>query len=262
MRIALLSDIHGNSIALDAVLADVEAVDGVDCYWVLGDHAALGPDPDGAIARIAALPGLVATRGNADRYVTTDDKPHPLLEDVEQDARLLAVFTEVTRSFAWTQGMVTAAGYLDWLSGLPLEHRCTLPDGTRFLGVHASPGSDDSEGIHPGLTEAQLRELVRDADTDLICVGHTHTPLDVTVDGVRVVNLGSVSNPLVPDLRACYVLLEADAGGYHLEHRCVDYDHDAVIRAVRERRHPAGEYIVRFQQGLVEPGWRRAATNQ
>jgi diadenosine tetraphosphatase ApaH/serine/threonine PP2A family protein phosphatase len=217
--------------------------------------------------RIALLTGCLATtrrsattRGNADRYVTTDDKPPPYLADAQRDPGLLQVFAEVTRSFSWTQGMVTAAGYLDWLSALPLEYRCALPDGMRFLGVHASPGSDDSEGIHPALSEAQLREDVRDADADLICVGHTHTPMDVAVDGVRIVNLGSVSNPFPPDLRASYVLLNVDEHGYHLEHRRVDYDHDAVIRAVKERRHPAGEYIIRFQQGLVEPGWRRLAT--
>jgi hypothetical protein len=162
MRIALLADIHGNTIALDAVLADIQACGGVDGHWALGDHAALGPDPEGAIARIAALPGLAATRGNTDRYTVSDDKPWPRPADVEQNARLLPVFAEVTRSFAWTQGVLTAAGWLDWLGGLSLEHRCTLPDGTRFLGVHATPGTDDGEGIHPGLTEGQLYERVRE----------------------------------------------------------------------------------------------------
>lgn len=257
MRIALFSDVHGNSIALDAVLADIAATGGADAHWVLGDHAALGHDPEGSIARIAALPGLVATRGNADRYVTSADKPHPSAEDVARDPGLLAVFAEVTRSFAWTQGAVTAAGSLGWLDALPLEHRCALPDGTRFLGVHAEPGSDESAGIHPGLSEDELRAIARAAAADLICVGHTHVPLDMTVDGVRIVNLGSVSNPLAPDLRASYAILDADARGCRIERRRVAYDHAAVIRAIRERRHPAPEYIIRFQQGLIEPAWRR-----
>ena len=68
MRLAILSDVHGNSIALDAVLADVSAAGGVDEYWVLGDHAALGPDPTGTIERLMALPNARFVRGNIDPW--------------------------------------------------------------------------------------------------------------------------------------------------------------------------------------------------
>ena len=56
MRVAVLSDIHGNSIALDAVLEDIEDRGGVDEYWLLGDYVAIGPDPVGVIRRLLALP--------------------------------------------------------------------------------------------------------------------------------------------------------------------------------------------------------------
>ena len=69
MRLALFSDVHGNSIALDAVLADIAAQGGVDGYWILGDLAAIGYDPVGAIERLVALPNVRFTRGNTDRYV-------------------------------------------------------------------------------------------------------------------------------------------------------------------------------------------------
>src|SRR4051812_19555675 len=77
MRIALMSDIHGNSIALDAVLADIAHAGGVDEHWVLGDIVALGPDPIGVLERIVALPELSVLRGNTDRYVVTGDRPSP-----------------------------------------------------------------------------------------------------------------------------------------------------------------------------------------
>ena len=67
MRLAIFSDVHGNPIALDAVLRDVRERGGADGYWVLGDIVALGYDPVGVLEQLAALSGLVAVRGNTDR---------------------------------------------------------------------------------------------------------------------------------------------------------------------------------------------------
>jgi len=254
MRIALLSDIHGNPIALDAVTADVQAQGGVDGYWILGDLAAIGHDPVGALERLAALPNVRFTRGNTDRYVVTGERPSPTFEAVESDPRLLPLLADVAQSFAWTQGAITATGWLEWLAALPLEQRMVLPDGTRLLGVHASPGSDE-RGVHPGLSQTELRSLFADCAADLVCVGHTHWPMGLHVDGVCVVNLGSVSNPLPPDLRASYVILEADDTGYRLQHRLADYDRQAVIAAAQQVRHPVAGYIARYMLGQRRAGW-------
>ena len=77
MRLAILSDIHGNAIALKAVLADIERLGGVDALWILGDLVAIGPDPIGVLECIAALPQVYCTRGNTDRYVVTGERPSP-----------------------------------------------------------------------------------------------------------------------------------------------------------------------------------------
>ncbi len=61
----------------------------------------------------------------------------------------------------------------------------------------------------------------------------------MNIEGVHIFNLGSVSNPMPPDLRASYAILETDAAGYHLESRFVEYDHQAVIAAVHAVKHPA-----------------------
>jgi predicted phosphodiesterase len=255
MRLALLSDIHGNPIALDAVLADVRTRGDADGFWVLGDLVAIGYDPIEVLERLVALPGVRIARGNTDRYVVTGDRPPPTVGAVQTDPSLVPRALEVAHSFAWTQGYVTAAGWLDWLAELPLELRVTLPDGTRLLGVHAAPGEDDGTGVHPGLDERELRALVADCNADLVCVGHVHWPSERRCGGIRIVNLGSVSNPLPPDLRASYVLLEADSSGYRLEHRRVDYDRQAVIEAIRRSRHPAGEFIVRHFLGKHHVFW-------
>ena len=253
MRVALLSDIHGNLVALEAVLADIERQGGVDAFWVLGDLVALGPDPIGVLKRLTALPNVFFTRGNTDRYVCTGTRPQPTFADVQADLSLLLRIVQVGEQFAWTQGAVTTSGWFDWLEALPLEFRFTLPDGTRFLGVHASPGTDDGSGIHAGLTDEEVRHLLEGCEADLICVAHTHEALVRYLDGKHIVNLGSISNPKPPDLRASYVILLADASGYQISHRWVDYDREAVVAELEKIRHPGAEYIIRHLRGTLMP---------
>ena len=229
-RIAILADIHGNSIALDAVLADLEARSGADAYWVLGDLAAIGPDPIGTLERLAALPEARFVRGNTDRYLVSGERPRPTIAECEADPALWLAYAEVASSFSWTQGMVAAAGWVSWMRALPLGSRAVLPDGTRVLGVHASPGTDRDPGLRPDLSTEELHALFTGCQADLNLVGHTHWPMAVAVGGVCLVGAGSVSNGFSPDLRASYGMLEADRAGYRFEHRRVDYDREAVIR--------------------------------
>jgi len=181
MRIALFSDIHGNAIALDAVLADIERHGGADAFWVLGDLVAIGPDPLGVLKRLSELPNTYYVRGNTDRYTTTDDRPFPALADAAADPRLLPLVVRVAESFAWTRGAVAAAGWLPWLSGLPGEQRLTLPNGARLLGVHAAPGTDDGDGINPAQSDDELHTLLAGCEAEIVCVGHTHWPVDRSI---------------------------------------------------------------------------------
>jgi predicted phosphodiesterase len=249
MRIAIFSDIHGNSIALDAVLADIQSQGGVDEYWILGDLVAIGHDPIGVMERLTKLPNAHFIRGNTDRYVVTGEHPEPHIEDVRADISKLPRMLEVARSFNWTKGAVTATGWLEWLATLPLEKRMTLPNGTRLLGIHATHNKDDGYGMMPDLSDDELWAMFEGCEADLVCVGHTHTPQDRTVNSVRIINLGSISNQFAPNVCASYVLLEADQSGYHLEHRNVEYDRDAVIEAICKARHPAADYVTRFMRG-------------
>lgn len=255
IRIALLSDIHGNPIALEAVLADIQAQGGVDEYWILGDLAAIGPQPIQVLERLDQLPHKRFVRGNTDRYVTDGDRPYPSPADVLADHNLLPRLIEVTNSFSWTRGFVTAHGWLPFLEALPLEQRLVLPDGARLLGVHASPGTDDGQGIHPKLAEADLSAMLSGCDADLVCVGHTHWPMNIHVGDIHVINLGSVSNPRIPSLNASYALLEAGQTDYHLQHRQVAYDREAVITLLRDVRHPTFDFNASFMRGEHVPPW-------
>ena len=252
MRLAILSDIHGNSIALDAVLEDIRSRGGADGYVLLGDFAAIGPDPVGVLERVARLAGAHFIRGNGDRYVVTGERPDWYKRDVTRTAeQIRRTELDVERSFSWTQGIVTAAGWLEWLADLPFELRLDLPDGTRMLAVHASPRSDDDPRFEPHASDDDLRELLGDARADLVVAGHTHRAMDRRLGPrLRLVNPGSVSNPLPSesDIRAGYASLDAGADGYSVELRRVDYDHDAVIESLRRVHHPAADFIGGLQR--------------
>ncbi len=248
MRLAILSDIHGNPIALDAVLADIQSQGAVDAYWVLGDFAALGYDPVTPLEKVTALSHARFTRGNTDRYVVTGDLPvQP--EQALEDPALLPQVIEAARSFSWTKGYLSAAGWLDWLANLPLEVRLTLPDGTRLLGVHASPGRDDGPGIQYQHSDGKLEKRLAGCEADLVIVGHTHVPLDRQIGRIRAINLGSISNPVTSGLQATYVLLDADEHGYNIQLRRVDYDREAVIKAIEQSHHPTPSFLIGFMRG-------------
>ncbi|GAC1672146.1 MAG: metallophosphoesterase family protein [Ktedonobacteraceae bacterium] len=255
MRIALISDIHGNTIALDAVLANIERQGGVDAYWLLGDYSAMGYDPVGVLERITRLPNASFARGNHDRYVVSGERPGPTLEQAMANPQLLPLVLAMATNLAWTQGHVRASGWLSWFEQLPLELRLALPDGTRLLGVHAAPSTDDGLGIIPALSDAQLRDLLAPAEAELVIVGHTHVPMDRTISGVRVLNLGSVSNPMKPRLQASYAVLEADSTGYKLQPRYVDYNNQAVIEELRRVKHPTADFLAQFMRGEISPPW-------
>jgi predicted phosphodiesterase len=248
VKLGLVSDIHGNRHALEAVVADA-AGRGVDRWWVLGDVVAIGPDPVQTLELVANLPGVQITRGNTERYVLTEDRPPPHPGEVIGRPELLDLYGLIQRSFAWTCGAVAAHGWLGWLRDLPLEVRTVLPDGTRVLGVHASPGRDDGDGITPHRDGEELARDLAGADAEVVFAGHTHQPTDRVVGGIRAVNLGSVSNPVTDDLRASYVILHADRHGHHIEHRRVGYDREAFLDAVERSGHPAADYIASFQRG-------------
>ena len=248
MVIGLMSDLHGNRIAVEAVVNDGRSR-GVTEWWVLGDLVAIGPEPVATLELVSELPGLRVTSGNTERYVLTSDRPPPTVDDVRDQPELLDVFRQVESTFSWTRGALAASGWTDWIAALPLETEAVLADGTRLLGVHASPGCDDGPGITPDRPEAELRAALADAAADIVCAGHTHRPTDRQIGAIRAVNLGSVSNPITDDLRAAYVVIHADRHGHRIEHRRVDYDRSAFLATLERSGHPAADYIASFQRG-------------
>jgi putative phosphoesterase len=233
MKIAVLSDIHGNVLALEAVLADLEQQGGADHIIVTGDIVAYGPTPNEVFAILRGLPHAQFLLGNTDRYLL--EKTYPSTGGDEWKDKLLL-------SFRWTAEHMEARA-LHFLGSLPLS--LTIRQGNwRLLAVHGSPRSDE-EGITAATGDGDFDTMgVDPAAVDLLVCGHTHVPLDRTIKGVRVVNVGSVGLPFDGDPRPCYALVSVTRGeqtSLEVVLRRVAYDVEEVVEQFYAADHPAAD---------------------
>lgn len=243
MRLGIISDIHGVIEALASVIDDGRRV-GVDAWWVLGDLVLFGPNPVEVIEALDGLGNVAFVRGNTDRYVLTDEQPHPhsTPEDAAADVDLVRRYGLMAAGAAWTRGVLDQAGALDLLASLPPQQRMVLPGGTSLLGVHASPGSDDGPGIDTTSSDEETASLLEGAEADWIVGGHTHDPTDRQVRGRRALNPGSVGLPRTIGA-ASWMVVTAQASGATVEHRAVGYDTAAVVDTLHRRRHPNRDFV-------------------
>jgi predicted phosphodiesterase len=253
MKLAFIADIHGSSIGLDAVLADIRARHKVDGYWLVGDYCSGGPDPLGVLERIIKLPNARFIGGNADSRLVNGGQLYPTFDEARQRTELLPLLVNMRSALSWTIGAVANSNWLNWIANLPLEQRLRLPDGTKMLMVHASPGRNSGDALHPGLSDARLAALGAGCEDGLIVVGHTHIPCQRHVGPHHWVNPGSVGQPMSGDPRACYAILDADKSGYVFTFYRVDYDREAVLAMARERHYPFVQDMEEYFAGIHKP---------
>ncbi len=211
---ALLYDIHGNLRALDAVLADTSAA-GVEVFVLGGDYALFGPSPFETVARLRALGDHIWIRGNGERWTARPDEApdNPVVRGAIAACRA-ALGSELIAELAW------------------LDEQAVLGT-TRYC--HASPVSDVRSFLpEPADDEA---ELLAEVTEPRLVFGHTHLPFARVSSagpggGIELVNPGSVGMPFDGDPRAAWALLHDDG---RIEHRRVEYDHEAAAAAVLER---------------------------
>jgi predicted phosphodiesterase len=186
MIVALLSDIHANVIALEAVLRDLPEVSGI---WVMGDTVGYGPDPAPTLALLRERRATLIA-GNHDRAVATGEG----LELFNAAAR-----TAAERHRGWLGGADR-----DFLAALPL----TLEPAAGYAMCHGSPRDPLWEYIFDARAAAfAMAGLV----AQHCCVGHTHVPARFPVGDAKVmINPGSVGQPRDGDPRASYAVLDVD----------------------------------------------------
>src|SRR5687768_4019685 len=118
MRLALLSDIHGNLTALQAVLDDLKQVEGVEKIWVLGDLAVLGPHPVECIQVVRELPNAEVIGGNTDRYLITGQfEPMEKPKSEDEFAKFSTLFRQRADNILWTLSKLSFTDY-EYLVGI------------------------------------------------------------------------------------------------------------------------------------------------
>jgi predicted phosphodiesterase len=221
VRTGLIADIHGNLIALEAVLAHL-ARDRVDQIVCLGDVAALGPQPGEAIARLREL-GCACVLGNTDAWLLPDP-PLPA------EAATTAPVAELTQ---WCAERLTAAEF-DFVRQLRPTAEIALGGGRTLLAFHASPRSVD-DVIAATTPDAEVAAMLAGRRADVYAGGHTHVQLLRRLGQAHVINPGSVGLPGVgpggPDLPvnqgvdwAEYVIIESGDGELSIAFRRVPLD--------------------------------------
>lgn len=244
MRVLVISDIHANLVALEAVLADAAGA-AYEAVWCLGDLVGYGPQPNECIERVRALDRLVCLVGNHDKAVLGELD----INAFNHDARA---------AILWTRETLTPANRAYLQSLMPLH---TVGD---FTLAHASPRQPIWEYI---LNRYIARDNFPYFSTPYCLVGHTHVPAVYVapgpdgecgelppdyehvfrLDGQRlIINPGSVGQPRdsIPD--AAYAFLDTDARAW--EYRRVPYDVAATQRQMRTANFPE-RLIIRIAYG-------------
>ena len=228
MRLAILSDVHGNLAALEAVLAALEASGPFDALTVAGDLCEWGPRPREALQRVRTLNAAVV-QGNTDRYVTITDLA---------ELRALGKSENAIAGLAWTREQIGPEG-VAYLAALPLAHTISGPQGQDVLVVHAN-AVDQETHLDPDAPPDEVARLLDGVTAPVVAFGHLHIPYVRRVGAWLLVDAASVGHPRDHDRRAAYATLEWD-GAWRAEIHRVAYDLDATAAAFRASGIPRPE---------------------
>jgi putative phosphoesterase len=226
MRIATISDMHGNAVAFEAVVDDLKK-QSPDAIIFLGDAVMRGPQPAECVELLYSLNPLVAVRGNYDHMFTRFPKP----DWKPQDARQEMVF----HAFEYDLNYLSQEDQ-QWLGNLAMEDRSDV-NGTQIECYHAAPDSL-IEVTYPWAPLDDLDKLHRDEKTKLVLFGHVHHAFVRQARGRLVVNSGSIGTPFDGDNRASYAVIDIEKDDIAVQLRRVSYDIDKAIRIAKERSMP------------------------
>ncbi len=262
MRLAVLSDIHGNLTALEAALADLEAQGGADTTWFLGDLAAFGPRPAECVQRVKGLVDAVkddeqkkhtiqVIHGNTDRNLVTGSRPvmATLAKDADEFAKLRSYMLALSERFAWCMNRIGFEEY-EFLTKLPGECALDAEGYGYVIGYHGIPGDDDMASITPDSSEEEIADALLDREGRMGIGAHIHVQMDREVRGWRVINVGSIGVPFDANVgKAEYGIFTFENGDVQVDLRAISYDVEAVIADSRALGNPATDWLASKLRG-------------
>jgi predicted phosphodiesterase len=241
MKLAVIADIHGNAVALDAVLADL-ARDPADAMICLGDCVQGGAQPAEVVARLRQL-ACPVVMGNADAFLLTEPPPRTGSPPTPRGQQLLDVRE-------WSLSRLSAADR-DFIAAF--SPTVAMDAGGRsLLGFHGSPASFD-DILLPDTPREEFERLLAPHAADLMCGGHVHLQFQRRFGDSLHFNPGSVGQAYLHDQPdgvpiidpwAEYAVVESDGARLALEFRRVPYDIDEWFRVMRASGRPHAEVAI------------------
>ncbi|ERI93870.1 phosphodiesterase family protein [Clostridiales bacterium oral taxon 876 str. F0540] len=227
MKAAVLSDIHGNGVALQYAIKDLKSL-GISKVFILGDIVMKGPMPSQSLEmlRDEELEVIAWIKGNTDLW----------LEEISDDWVPTTGREEELYSYYRYAKDNLKEEQIAFIKELPLEYSIAI-DGIRILCVHGTPKSI-VEAIDSSVPEEEIKKAIEDVKEHVVLSGHSHTSFIGEVDDKKIFNVGSVGNALDGDNRISYGIMEFAEGKVNLINRRIDYPIDEIINIAIDNKFP------------------------
>ncbi len=238
MKIAIISDIHGNMQALESVLKNIEK-ENCQKIFCLGDLAMAGPEPEKTIEKIRNISNtkdFEIIQGNTDEMIANCD--NQMIHMLEQNNPVMA------HALACDVQVITEE-QKNYLRSLPKQKEIEI-EGLKILLVHGSPRKNN-ENIFSDLKIEEVEEMIAGTNADIIFCGHTHVPCGYQTNTKQtVVNVGSVGRPFSEEPKSCYAILEIANKEFSVKHNLVDYDYEKAASILNERGFEGAEKLAKM----------------
>jgi putative phosphoesterase len=234
MRIVFLSDIHGNAVALEAVLEDISKRN-IDKIIVLGDISYRGPEPKRALELVKNL-NTDVIKGNADEWV---------VRGIKEGEVAKSAFTMMNKERDWIHNQLDEED-IQYLEGLSTEIKLEA-DQLKIHAFHAAPSSL-FDIVQPFDSDEDLKDKMMKSDADLFVYAHIHKPFIRYIEGKCLMNIGSVGLPFDGLTKSSYALVDINDSCLQTTIVRVGFDLEKVIKQYQEGDYPNTEQMIKVIQ--------------